>query len=346
MLILIVSPLRLFAQAELDTTKTVIVAENQEAEMAFNRGFDLFKNKKFNEAIAEFDVAIQIKPGFYQAYTNRGNAKLELHEFSEAIEDYTKAIGLKSPNIGSIYYNRGYTLYMKGDYEKAITDLENAAKNKFINQKVYYYTGVCYYNLKKYQPSIAAYDKALQLNPQYAYALNDRGSAKRQVGDLEGAVSDYLEAIRVEQNAIFYNNLGSAYRKMKIYDEAIDAYETSVSLKPDYHIAYNNMGSTKYEIADYKGAIEAYNKAISIKADYASAYNNLGTVLYVIEDYKGSLEALNKAISLDPNYAFAYFNRANAKEMLKDTKGALDDWKKAKDLGASFADNIIKEYNK
>ena len=56
---------------------------------------------------------------------NRGNAKAELKEYSEAIADYDKAIEL-DPKLAPAYYNRGITYRELGKEEEAKKDFKKA----------------------------------------------------------------------------------------------------------------------------------------------------------------------------------------------------------------------------
>ena len=47
------------------------------------------------KAIAYYTQAIELKPDFLQAYSNRGAAYAEKGEFDKALKDFTKAIQLK-----------------------------------------------------------------------------------------------------------------------------------------------------------------------------------------------------------------------------------------------------------
>lgn len=68
------------------------------AEKFYNDGNDLYKIKKFQEALEKFTAAIALKPNYANAYNNRGLVKVQLKDTSGAIADYTKAIELK-PNM-------------------------------------------------------------------------------------------------------------------------------------------------------------------------------------------------------------------------------------------------------
>src|ERR1019366_922197 len=55
------------------------------------------------------------------------------------------------------------------------------------------------------------YSEAIRLKPDYAAAFNNRGNARSDEGDLEGALQDYSEAIRLKPDyAAAFNNRGNA----------------------------------------------------------------------------------------------------------------------------------------
>ena len=73
--------------------------------------------------------------------------------------------------------------------------------------------------------------------------------------------------------------MGIALQEQGKLEEAIEAYNKALAIKPDYAEAYNNMGNALQEQGKLEEAIEAYNKALAIKPDYAEAYNNMGNAL-------------------------------------------------------------------
>ncbi|MDC1335630.1 tetratricopeptide repeat protein, partial [Planktomarina temperata] len=79
-------------------------------------------------------------------------------------------------------------------------------------------------------------------------------------------------------------------------EEAIEAYNNALAIKPDYADAYNNMGDTLQEQGKLEEAIEAYNKALAIKPDYADAKHNLTEALKI---YSPKDNLRNPLIDLD-----------------------------------------------
>ena len=88
----------------------------------FNEGVEYYEGGQYENAIQEFDKAIQIG-GDYDAgaYNNRGYSYAELGQHQNAIDDYTEAIRIGSHDY--IVLNSRVTLYVKrGEHQAAIDD--------------------------------------------------------------------------------------------------------------------------------------------------------------------------------------------------------------------------------
>ena len=212
------------------------------AETHYLRGNAKYELGLYHTAIADYDVAIHLKPAYADAYNNRGLAKAALKQYAAAIADYTAAIRLK-PNYALAYNNRGNANARLGQYFPAISD----------------------------------YDMAIRLKPDDASPYNNRGLAKAALKQYAAAIADYTAAIRLKPNyALAYNNRGAANYGLKQYFAAISDYDTAIGLKPDHTFAYNNRGLAKDALEQYEAAIADYDMAIRLKSDYADAYYNRG----------------------------------------------------------------------
>ena len=83
-----------YAQNTASQDSTLVVADNQEAEVAFNAGNDFVAQKNYQEAVNSFTKALSFNPKFTKALVNRGFAKSELTDYSGAITDFTMAVEL------------------------------------------------------------------------------------------------------------------------------------------------------------------------------------------------------------------------------------------------------------
>ena len=128
-------------------------------------------------------------------------------------------------------------------------------------------------------------------------------------GKLEEAIEAYNKALAIKPDyAEAYSNMGIALKDQGKLEEAIEAYNKALAIKPDYAEAYNNMGNALKDQGKLEEAIEAYNKALAIKPDYAEAYNNMGNALKDQGKLEEAIEAYNKALAIKPDYAEAHMN--------------------------------------
>ena len=81
------------------------------------------------------------------------------------------------------------------------------------------------------------------------------------------------------QNPDAHNSLGVIYKRLKMYNLALESYKNALSI-PDYRMpehAHNNIGVLYKEMEDYDLAIEEFKKAVTIRPGFAKAWNNMGT---------------------------------------------------------------------
>ncbi len=101
------------------------------------------KNKRFKQAIKQFDVALKLDPTLPEAAAERGNAHLNLGNLEEAHRDYKRALELDDWNSLAIA-GLGIVLARKGDVDEAITYVEDQ-KSKHDKDSVYAYNMACVY---------------------------------------------------------------------------------------------------------------------------------------------------------------------------------------------------------
>lgn len=128
-------------------------SELMDAATYVNRGITYGSKGQYDQAISDFNKALEINPTLTQAYVNRGIAYGLKGQHDQAISDYNKALELDPRNAGAYYY-RGLAYGRKGQYDQAISDYSKALE---INPKLaqaYYNRGLAYYYFRK------DYDKA------------------------------------------------------------------------------------------------------------------------------------------------------------------------------------------
>jgi tetratricopeptide (TPR) repeat protein len=242
------------------------------------------KLKKYQDAVTEF------------------MALPATQQFPEDLEYFQAALGLRDEDIAVIKQQLGIGSISKPSNSKAAEDFFTRSISKPSNSKTaedFFTEGFEKYNNQDYPGAIADYDQAIKLKPDYAFAYNNRGIARRALGDNKGAIADYDQAIK---------------------------------LKPDYATAYYNRGIARSALGDNKGAIADYDQAIKLKPDYADAYNNRGIARRALGDNKGAIADYDQSIKLKPDAANAYYSRAYVYALLNENRKAIADYQKAIEL--------------
>jgi tetratricopeptide (TPR) repeat protein len=231
-------------------------------------GNEYYSLSQYEEAIASYDKAIEIKPDSHEAWNNRGIALGNLGRNEEAIASFDQAIEIK-PDYVDAWNNRGIALGKLGRYEEAIASYNKAIEIKPDYHQALYNRGNALHNLGRYEEAIASYNKAIEIKPDYHQALYNRGNA--------------------------LHNLGR-------YEEAIASYNKALQIKSDYYQAWNNQGTAFFLLEQYEKAIESYDEALEIRPNKPNIFYNKACCYGLQNEIDLALENLKKAINLDDKY--------------------------------------------
>jgi tetratricopeptide (TPR) repeat protein len=112
--------------------------------------------------------------------------------------------------------------------------------------------------------AVTACGRLIKVTPK-VFALVSRGNAYKDKGDVDHAISDYSEAIRLNPKyALAFNNRGNAYRAKGELDRAISDYNEALRLDPEYGLAFYNRGNTYLAKNEEDRAIVDFSEAIRL----------------------------------------------------------------------------------
>ncbi len=118
--------------------------------------------------------------------------------------------------------------------------------------------------------------------------------------------------------------LGNTYFDAGQYDEAIGAYNKSLSLAPDDPNVWTDLGIMYRRTGQPQKAIEAFDKAISIDPAHENSWFNKGIVLmHDLNDRAGAIDAWEELIEINPN-ALTPNGSQSLKGMIDRFRGSTD----------------------
>ena len=114
-----------------------------------------------------------------------------------------------------------------------------------------------------------------------------------------------------ENNYLAHNNMGTALAREGNTDDAINHFETALSIMPTHANAHNNLGNALMDKGEIQEAFIHYRAALDADPGNAKAHNNIGAALTKTGNTTDAIIHYNKATKIDPDYTDAYFNLGN-----------------------------------
>jgi len=182
-----------------------------------------------------------------------------------------------------------------------------------IEARRWFHRGSNYEKLQDYEKALWAYTKALEFDPRYISAYNNRGNVWIDIGDFDHSIDDFNKVIKLApHNPLGYLGRGNALVGKRRYFQAIYDFNSCLQINPNDPAAYHNRGYTWMELKKYDQAISDFNKALQLEPKYTSAYIHRAIIWSRIGDYDRSISDNTKAIKTNPLSKIAYMNRGLA----------------------------------
>eukprot|EP01103_Thecamoeba_quadrilineata_P015259 TRINITY_DN475_c0_g1_i1.p1 TRINITY_DN475_c0_g1~~TRINITY_DN475_c0_g1_i1.p1 ORF type:complete len:559 (-),score=137.24 TRINITY_DN475_c0_g1_i1:49-1725(-) len=232
------------------------------------KGNQLYKSRKFPEAIEFYRKALEKDPENLNIELNVAAAQFESNQLDEAIETCKRVI------------EEGRA--RRADFE--------------IIAKAYARIGNVYNKREQYVEAMEAYNKSLteSNNPNVLAALRKAEKSKR-----EKDAKDYIDPVK----ALEEREKGNALFKAQNYPEAIKTYTEGLRRNPEDHVLYSNRAATYTKLGEFQLGLEDAERCIKMKPDFVKGYIRKGNLEFSLKQYHKALETYDQALKIDPeNY--------------------------------------------
>ena len=176
-----------------------------------------------------------------------------------------------------------------GNYDQAITILQDAANSDPTQALVWAYLGDAQVGGKKYTEAIDSFQKAIAIKPDSAVYHNALANALNKGGQPDKAIAEYTQTAQMDpaNAATAYFNIGIVNYNTNKPDDAVAAFDKSLQLDPSRADAYYYKGMAlltkatlgkdgKYSPAP--GTVEAFQKYLELKPDGVNAQTAKDTI--------------------------------------------------------------------
>jgi len=195
-----------------------------------------------------------------------------------------------------------------------------------------------------YRTPLAIWQDTVRKSPDNARAHNDLANALIVKKDFVGAFDEASRAIELDPDfALARDNRGLLYRQRGEYELALEDYRRAIAIDPTFAAAYFNRGKVLDALGHVQEAVDDYSRAIDLDDQSTEAYNNRGVAYGRLDRFDLAIKDLSRAIELDPKLAAAYANRALAYYKLGRVDLALRDVRISARLGIPPSPEFLRQ---
>jgi tetratricopeptide (TPR) repeat protein len=206
------------------------------AEAHFNLGIALLQQGRLDEALAQYQQALQNKPGYADAHVNLGLALLQKRRVDEAVSHYREALRI-NPNHAPARVNLANALARAGKRDEAITQYQQALQITPNDEVALVNLGIVLLQSDRAGEAGACFQKALQLNPADAKANNNLAwlmatspEASLRDGGRAVELARQANALTGGNNPMMLHTLAAALAEAGRFSEALDTAQRALQM--------------------------------------------------------------------------------------------------------------------
>lgn len=281
---------------------------------------------------------ITIDPPLCESYAQRAEAKGNMKDYHGAIEDINEALKICKFAKNDLYNSRAEMYIGLKDYKSALADLEKDSSN-LIFRKVPERRAWVKLRLKDYQGALKDYNEVIGDSTWRWEALTGRGIAKHHLGDNDGALADFDEAIKWmgKWEAEPYVARGMLYADLRDPQRALAEFQRAIEVDARHVGAHFQHGLANHTIKNYLGAMRDFDEVIRLEPDNVGAYFNLGLAQRAAGKFSNAIASFDKAIQREPTHLRSHYFRGIANHESGNNAAAIADYDQTIAINSKYA---------
>jgi tetratricopeptide (TPR) repeat protein len=226
--------------------------------------------------------------------------------FTGVIDTYE--VGRNYLSFGAVFYDRGY-------FDQAETYFQLAEKDDPGGAEALYGLGSVYLEQRKNKEAWKYFRRATEAQSNYPGTLpnawNNLGILAAREGKTDEAIGYFQKVLQLSpEHAVALDNLGSAYRQKKDWENAKIVLEKALTVNPEDAEANYSLGMVYAQQNETQRAYEYLQRALAAKPDYPEALNNLGILYLRTKRPEEARHSFEESIRVAPDYEQSYLNLA------------------------------------
>jgi arylsulfatase A-like enzyme/Flp pilus assembly protein TadD len=212
-----------------------VLTERQDIDIAYSNLAVIYNaTERLPQALQVLSLGLKQLPDSYEVFSSYVNLLINARQYAEVTRVF------KDRNLRQLDYD----------------------------PEIWNYLGVAHTHTREFDKAVLAFDRSLELDPDYAVAHNNLG------------IAHLSQAITLKDAAPL--------------EKAVASFQAAARLNPDYASPWNGMGIVFRQLGDLKGAAVALERALEINPDFRDARYNLALVYLDLDEKSKALEHLTQ----------------------------------------------------
>jgi tetratricopeptide (TPR) repeat protein len=265
--------------------------------------------------------------------------------YDEAAAEFQLALGLEPSNEEAVtglalaYEHAGKITEAEKAYQQAIQTHPNSRLS-------YNVFGTFYRRRNEYEKALQMYAKVIQIAPDWYGTYVNIGSIYDEMGQYEKAIDPLQKSIAIRPSYPGYVNLGVAYFHLNKPADAATVLEEATKLDPQQYVTWGDLGEALYyagkkdqSIAPYRKALELASTQLKVNPHDPDVLSSLASYCSMLGDRKNALLYLGQALQYSHNDKDILIDAASVYNHLGEN-GLAVEWL-AKAVQAGYKTNLI-----
>ena len=300
-----------FINEAIEESKVLVNKYKDNSICYYRLGHAYKKNKDFDNAIINFNKAIELNP-YNSKYKDeirnisnvemlKGKDAYDLKDYQMALDYFNKALEY-DPSNSAAMFRIGNIYYAIKEYKKAANVLQGGLKINNRNYKVLYMVGKCYVAMNEYEKALDFFDKTIEVKSNYMNAYFEKAKLYKNLSDIDKTI-ETLDTILDIDSSYYkaYELLIDIEVGRNNLDQALVYGNKALVSSPGAYTILARVSAVYNEKKIYEKARDNAKLSLKSKKNYAPALFELGIAEMNLCNKLAAKDAFNKC-KRDRNY--------------------------------------------
>jgi tetratricopeptide (TPR) repeat protein/predicted Ser/Thr protein kinase len=217
---------------------TEVTTASMDAYESFLKGQEDFDRYYFEDARRSLEQAVQKDPEFALAYFYLTRVYQNLADApgaARALEEFKKLSKTGTTKGKDGLYVAALSRFLEKDFEGYVKGLKEVIRDDPGDKRAIVDLAWFYKNQSKYAEAITLFDRALEIDPDFGYAMNLKAYTYAEMGQIEKALKTFERyAATRPGDANPLDSMGDLYFRTGKFETAMSKYEQALAIRPEF----------------------------------------------------------------------------------------------------------------